>query len=321
MTGQITAQPMLSAIERIGITTAEYADALRGSGHRGIIALDGTLWISHESYSVMRFPIIPQEQVDDTILTNLFWRHHIPIVSYVVEPSKSHPANSLLYLCNAESYRFDDLSKNARRDARLALRQLRFAFVGKESFRDAGYAPFQNTRARIGLNDGSLSQFQKLYHWATNVDGHYVFGAWKDDLLLAYIGFAAVDDWVEINSVCTLDAGKSFCPNDGLIHVLLEELLNRRQFRTVGYGLSSLQDAGAAGGLHHFKTKVGFPALPVYRVFEVHPLLRSIVNGLSLRLVTALVLRHPSNRRLRKAKGAMDLILSARATRDHAAAE
>jgi hypothetical protein len=66
-----------------------------------------------------------------------------------------------------------------------------------------------------------------------------------------------------------------------------------------------VQEDSNAAGLHHFKLKVGFEALPVHRAFVPHPLLRPLVGQASLEAMRFLLRRQPGNRWLKKASGVM----------------
>jgi hypothetical protein len=122
-----------------------------------------------------------------------------------------------------------------------------------------------------------------------------------------------VEDWVEIGGF-SMDDDSRLRANNGLVHLVLTHFLVERGFRTVSYGLSSVQDSGDREGLHRFKLKAGFQAVPVARVFEVHPLLRPFANRLSLRVARLMLRAIPGNRRLRKASGVLSRLIEEQST-------
>ncbi len=133
---------------------------------------------------------------------------------------------------------------------------------------------------------------------------HRVLGAWKDDSLIAFFTVVAVDDWAEIGGHST-NAGLQFRPNNGLVHYILSHLLVENTFAAVSYGYSSVQEGSNAQGLHQFKTRVGFEAIPVHRAFVLHPLLQPFANRLSLAMARRVLKLAPANRILRKACGVL----------------
>jgi hypothetical protein len=121
-----------------------------------------------------------------------------------------------------------------------------------------------------------------------------------------------VDDWVEIEGSFSADDSRTLCPNDGLAHFVLSHFLVTRRFNTVSYGLSSIQEAHQAEGLHNYKKKVGFDAQPVHRAFVLHPLLRPLANPLILRGARMVTKVLPQNRMIKKASGMLMTMLENR---------
>ncbi len=107
-------------------------------------------------------------------------------------------------------------------------------------------------------------------------------------------------------------------PNDSLMYSALYHYLVEKKFDMVSYGLSSLQAESNETGLHAFKTKVGFKAKPVCRVFALHPLMKPFANALTLLLLKIALLFRPGDRRLKKASGMLELILNKRRVTDSA---
>ena len=118
-----------------------------------------------------------------------------------------------------------------------------------------------------------------------------------------------VDDWVEIPASFSLASHLDSRPNDGLVNFVLQHFLVQRGYAVVSYGLSSIEEGAELAGLHAFKTKVGFDAQAVHRIFVIHPLLRPFANRLALWGTRAALRIYPEGRLLRKARGVLANLL------------
>ena len=174
-----------------------------------------------------------------------------------------------------------------------------------------GWPAYRDTRARVGLGDGQQRDFVQRFEQFGRNPAHLLVGAWKGDALAAFMAVAAVDGWVEIQGSFSSNEHLSACPNDGLAHFVLDRFLCRSGFDLVSYGLSSIQVESGRDGLHRYKSKVGFEAIPVHRAFAVHPALKPLANRLSLWGVKRILDRRPAARRVRKAYGVLSEILGA----------
>ena len=92
----------------------------------------------------------------------------------------------------------------------------------------------------------------------------------------------------------------------------LPDYLVIKRYDLVSYGLSSVQAVSTAAGLHEFKTKVGFEAIPVHRAFVAHPLLRLFVNSVAQRCVSSMLMLTPGSRLLKKCEGTLSTMLGRR---------
>jgi hypothetical protein len=237
----------------------------------------------------------------DEIRSNL-WRARAPVATYVRRPDDDHPQNAWLYVCENRDYKLESLEARARRDARRALRELRIEFIDVPTFLDHGVRAFCETRTRVGLSDGTPQVFCKTFGDFGKNPAHKAIGAWAGDVLAAFLTLVVVDDWVDIYPYAS-DEHLRLCPNDGMIHYVLDYFLAQRGFRLVNYGLSSIQEVSKAQGLHAFKKKVGFECRPVHRAFVFHPLLKPLANRGTLWGLRIGRWLRPRSRTLRKAAG------------------
>lgn len=286
------------------VAMSEYARELERSGHRVIMDSSGGCWREGEVGSLIRIPTFDTSPPDPREVRRLLIDGRAAVGSYLVEPDANHPPNALLYLCRDRSYSVDKLPKTVRSNIRKASKFLRFSWLDRDTVLNYGFPAFRDAKLRNNLSDGTPEAFRvRLDRWLDN-PAHHVLGAWKDDALIAFLRVTAVDDWVEFGAY-SANAGLEFRPNNGLIHTLVSHFLTERNFRTVNYGLSSVQEESNAATLHQFKLKIGFEAIPVHRMFVMNPFLRPFANRLSLAVGHGLLKMAPGSRVLKKGVGVL----------------
>lgn len=300
--------PYPIAAASLACTVEAYASALARNGSRILTGLSGTFWVRYESYALMRIPTFVLTPPSPEELQRVLRDGRTAVATYLVAPDQFHPANAWLYVCRNKSYSLENLGVAARRDARRAGRGLRIEFLDWTSVMAHGFTAFSETRTRVGLSDGTVAQFQNRFQRFSRNPFHCAVGAWKGDFLVAFMSLVIVDDWVEVEGSFSADGSRALCPNDGLMHFVLNHFLVKRQFNTVSYGLSSIQDAHQAEGLHTYKKKVGFEPQPVHRAFVLHPFLRPFANPLTLRGAYAVSRVLPQNRLMKKASGVLEAL-------------
>jgi len=262
----------------------------------------GSFWQAFEMNSLTRRPYFVLDVPSDDQIRRALWSARSPVATYVRPPDDSHPQNAWLYVCQNRQYCLEDLGARARRDARRALRELRFEFADPRTLVEHGLHCFCDTRARVGLSDGTLEVFKSTYGRFGGNPADALLVAWKGDSLAAYMALTVVDDWLDIWPYATNEHLRA-CPVNGLIHVALDHFLVKQNYRLINYGLSSIQEVSSAMGLHQFKMKVGFECLPVHRAFVFHPLLKPFVNRAALWGLRACKRLRPGSPALRKAAG------------------
>ena len=295
---------MQLSLEPKSLTANSYLDELLASGTRAVAGSDNTIWISYESFALARYPTYCLAEIEEYEIKRVFRQGKKPILSFSIEPDNRYPANSILYLVQRNSYNLEYLSKNARRDIRIAQRSLKYDFVPQELFINKGYPAFRDTRTRVGLNDGTEENF---LHRCKLMErkGNYIAGAWKDDQLVAYTTLILIDDAVEIEGSFSMDQFLNLCPNDGLMHFVLDYFFTIQRYNLVSYGLSSIQLGHENAGLDKYKKKVGFHALPIHRRFEFHPLFQPFISPYTLVILKLALVLSPKSRILCKAAGVL----------------
>jgi hypothetical protein len=288
---------------------AEYADELARSGVPIVGLTDDDFWMGYESWALMRMPAFSAGEPDRQRLDTILRSTRAIVATYLLDPDADHPANAWLYVCRDPEYSIEKLAPAMRRNVRRGLRELRIAPAAPEDVLADGFQAFTDTRARVGVSDGTHENFIKWFTPKGRYQSHTFLGAWHGRDLVAYLSITSVEDWVEIEGCYSANAALDLRPNDTLMATALNDCLVNRRSRLVSYGLSSIQSESNAEGLHRFKTKVGFDAMPMHRAFVVHPLVRPFVNDLAYRCVHGLLTLRPANRVLKKCDGVLAAVL------------
>jgi hypothetical protein len=291
------------------LSTSAFALELSKTGLKVVPGATGTFWLECDSLAMVRLPYFCVVAPEQGELASLLWTARAAVANYIVEPDKLHPANAWLYVSQASSYSVERLSKAARRDLRRAQRKLRIDFIEWSTLLNHGFPAFSQTFERNGLRYGTFEHFRRGVELCSGNAGRHVIGAWKDDVLVAFMRFMVVDDWVQIEGCCSTNDDRGLCPNDGLVHHLLNYFLVQRRFQLACYGLSSVKLGEGEAGLHTFKKKVGFEAIPVHRTFILHPLIRPFANRLTLRILNTAVRFRSIADRVKKAHGLLACFL------------
>lgn len=289
-------------------------EALTGVGTTTRQAPDGSAWIASERWGLSRFPLLPGPAPGPAVVEALFRSARAAVLDFLLPADHAYEPTASLYLYEGPAYSLDQLTKNGRRDARKALRELRIGWITHEQLLLHGLPAYADCRVRVGLSDGTSDDFQRRFERLRDIPGHHYLGAWKGDELAAFMTVHAVETSASIAAYSN-SAHRGSCPNDGLIHVALHHCINERGLASVSYGLSSVQEQSNAASLHEFKLKAGFRAVPVRRVFRVHPWAAPLVNRGTLATLHALLRVTPRNRFLKKASGVLAQIVSGSSAR------
>lgn len=288
------------------LSMAEYAAELAKNGTRILPGTLGSFWVGHELGAMVRIPTFHLLPPTAGEVRQVLWNGRAAVVSYLLEPNDSHPANACLYICMDHRYALDKLPPAMRRNVRRGSTQLRIAPIAAEQLLAYGAQAFCDTRRRVGLSDGTAEEFHRRFGLRVRCPGHVFFGAWKDDTLAAFLSITEVGDWAEIEGCFSMNSLLGLRPNDALMFYVLSYYLTDGKCRIVHYGLSSIQGESNKAGLHVFKTKVGFEAKRVHRAFIVHPFLRPFVGRAMFGSIKFLLRLLPRHRILKKAEGMLN---------------
>ena len=233
-------------------TGREFIDGYRRFGRRSVDGSNGTYWLQHGRFALMRFPAFALDSPTNRELRRLFRSLRTPIVSYIRPVAPGETFNSFLYI-REKSYSRKTLERKPRQSINRAHKYLRFSYLDWETLTRHGSEVYCNTRSRVGLSDGVESVFRREMTFFSNVPGHTAWGAWKEDRLIAFMIGAEVDDYYTLAMTCSSDDSLKWCPNNALFDGIFDFYLNTRRCRLVSAGLSSLQQGQQWENLHRFK--------------------------------------------------------------------
>ncbi len=266
---------------------ADYARGHAGSGLRIYPGSASTWWLQYEVGALMRFPIFAVHPPGPKELTDLFWKRRAPLLTYLLEPTPARPADALVYVCSDSHYNLKALEHRVQGNVKRGLREFQIRPVKLEEVMRFGERAFIDTGRRHGWTNVTGAHFRSYLGSPATLCGNRFFGAWRENELAAFAGLIEVDDWVEVRVRFSTDASLGLRPNDALLFHILSHYLAEREFRIVSAGTSSVDPAANTPGLHRFKVKLGFQAVPIRRVFCFHPLLRVFDCRASLLLLSA----------------------------------
>jgi len=290
------------------VPVTQLATDLAKTGIRVFHGGPGTFWARFNFGGMMRMPrhhLVPPTSDE---LQQVLWHGPATAASYLLEADEQHPANTWLYLCTDQSYALDKLSGNMRREVSRGLKELTISSLLPDQVLAHGTQAFCDTRRRVGLSDGTPKEFHRRFAAEASLPEAVYLGAWKDNLLAAFLSILDMGDWVEITGCFSMDSLRQYRPNQTLLYSAFSHYLVERRCRMVSGGLSSIQE-DSDDGLHIFKKKVGYEARSVHRAIVLHPLLRPLANRLTLWGVNLTLRLKPEDQPLKKARGILASIL------------
>lgn len=278
-------------------------DYIKSYESKAVNGNSDSCWIIHEKLSAQRFPEFILSKPDHNEISRIFRKLKCLLVSYTLIPNDKSKVNSYLYECRDKSYHIDNLeSSSVRRNIRYGQRNLKYGFTNWDNILKNGLKAFSETRTRVGLSDGNEKYFKERFLEFSKNKYHKVVAAWYQNQMAAFMSLIVLKNFVIIQGTFSTDEFKKYRPNNVLVDFVLNYFLVERHFDRVSYGLSSIQEDSEKEGLHKFKTSVGFEAIPVRRVFILHPLL-SLFQGFIKIFIHLLKFFFPKNRFIRKASG------------------
>lgn len=291
-----------------GLDAATYLADLRRAGIKVVPGSGHRHWMGYYE-SMMRFPRFETGPVAPGELRQVLRASGAKVLSYVLDVGPDRPANAWLYACVDRNFELKRLSSAVQRAVRKGNREFTLGPLSLEQVLAYGEPAFCDSHHRNRIWGATAAQFHRQFRERPVSAAHVYFGAWKGDQLAGFFSVVEVDDWCEIDCSYSRNEYLSLHVNDALMFHVLWHYMRDRQYRLVSFGFSSVERTGKEAGLHRFKTKFRFTAIPVHRTFALHPLLRPLVNRATLAGVTLALKAFPRNRILKKAAGLLRCLL------------
>jgi len=284
------------------VCLSDYVRGLAGAGRRVFPGANSSYWAQYEPGTMVRVPMHCLQPPSARELWRLHWIRLSPLVSFITEPANTAQADSTLYLCRDHAYCLQKLDHAARTNIRRGLRELKIEFLTHEQVLCSGARAFIDNHRKFNPATATAEEFRRQYSGPTGVPGNVFIGAWKDHVLAAFIHVVFVDDWVNISGRCAMDEFLNLRPNETLLYATLAYFLAANRVQVVHAGVNSIDERADAPGLHRFKLKMGFEAVPVHRAFVLHPAIR-LLSRMPAQGVVSLIRRlSPASRRMRLAE-------------------
>src|SRR5690606_13048033 len=289
---------------------SEYISYLRKEGKTVNEGTGSYYWINYEKGAVARGPAFILDMPGKNEVAGILKKMKPIVITYNVDTETFAP-NSFLYVTSDKSYSLEKLDKNGRRFTRIALRNLDFRFVSWDDVLENGFNAYSDTRSRNGLSDGTFRNFTNVFGECKRNPAFKAIGAFlkENNRMCAFLRIIEENDWVEITSSYSETEYLNTCTNNELFNKALNYYLTGNRENVVSYGVSSIQSESKKEGLHGFKDRAGFEAKPIHRIFLLNPKYKLLVNKVSYKGVRLLLKLFPSDRRLKKIEGVMNMVL------------
>jgi len=256
-----------------GGTLREYVEFLRGCGQTCLLSTEGKhAWISEMPGVLERFPGECTDPVNPAELREAFSLRGMRIVNYNRTVDGDHPPTCFDYICRNPEYHIDGLDSNARRDIRRGLRSFVVRLCSWDELAEHGYAPHADTFERHQYAPPPPGGIRRYVEERRGTPFFDIWGAWEGETLAAWLAVIKVDDWAVVHWANSSTAALRNCPNNAMLYVATRRLLVDEKRVFVSYGLSSVQAGPTHLGLHKYKVRMGYEAIPRHRVFVPRPL-------------------------------------------------
>ena len=296
-----------------GGSLAEFVEHLKALGRSAALSPDGKqAFVPGTRGELQRFPLECHDKPDSEFVRSVLGLPGTRLVSYLVPGDDQHVANSVDYVCRVPGYCLDVLRPNTRNNIRRGLRAFTVRLCSWDELAEKGMAAYAETTRRHGYREPDTSQLQGIVRRLRDSGFYDIWGAWHEDELIAWTTVAKIDDWAIIDIARSCDLALKRNANNAVCYEILHRSLAEERRRYVTYGLSSIQVEANTHSLHEYKLRMGFEAVPVCRVFEFHPMFKTVLASPAMSWAwEGLAAMFSSSSQLRKVAG-MSRILSGR---------
>jgi ribosomal protein S18 acetylase RimI-like enzyme len=282
---------------------------LRNHGIMAYFTTANHTWIPFHKWGFLRFPTNDMAPVSRAEEKELFKKARAKILSYAYPVKAGDKANAVLYVCDDKNYDIEKLSPNNRSKVRRGIKRHDVRKVSPTEIAKKGYQPYHDTATRNGVTPISKEEFERKWGKNKMLPSWEIWAAYSGDEIAAMGTVWLCGKYAELFGTSSANAFLKDYPNHALFYTVLKSLIQRDEIESVSYGLSSVQPNSKLNSLHHFKQSVNLRPIPVVRHIKVIPWLRPAINPLSLTILRLLERRVPGSKRIKAARGAMELLV------------
>lgn len=261
-----------------GGTAEDYCQYLKESGQPCHLSRNGDVWFQNSGGELLRFPLPDNLTPPDAQEINNVLKHkRVYIASYICEPTGDRPPNAYLYVCRDSEYDISKQKKNARRDIRKGMRNFQIRLCTWDEIIEKGYAAEVDTQKRHGFVSPSKNEHAKSIQRLQYKDIFEIWGAWSGHNVASWILLCKINDSAEIMKFRSCTDYLVQEPNISLLYCLTKHMLVEEKRLWTCTGLSSIYE-GTRIGLHRFKLRSGYEAIPVRREFVAVSALKPLMK-------------------------------------------
>jgi len=192
--------------------------------------------------------------------------------------------SSYMIVCSDKNYDITSVDpKYARRQTRRGLenfqiRQIDFKELAKHNSINIDTLIRQGRKIGIWTN----KRWKQYCLSADGLCGLEAWGAFHEDILVAFIVAYQMDDYYEILHHSSATQYLQLYPNNALVYYLTKLKLSTDEVNHVSYGPESLD---APASLETFKFRMGFQKQPMKQGIVFHPIIKPFINKFTYNLI------------------------------------
>jgi hypothetical protein len=276
------------------------ATFLERIGHR-VVRSESCCWYQQGWRFFAAFPHSRPISPDPVELRRVFSATRCFGVRYVSRPDDRGRPSYALVLDNP-AYGLDSLSANSRSKVRRGLKECQVRRLDPAFVRIHGRAANEDTLRRIRFAR-DVYDWDRYWDAVAGTPDVEVWGALRDNQLLAYLVAVLVDGCAELLIARSSNDGLRYYPNNALLFTVCRDLLRRSDIDEIVFGLESMEPVV---GVDSFKESMGFARRSIQQRIVFHPLVERIARTrVTGRIARALARRPRASTFWRKLEGVL----------------
>lgn len=240
---------------------------------------EGWAWLRDRRHHMVRYPLTEYREPDPGSVSDLLKRPGVWTAEYLTHPRSSGDADGVHYVANRETFGLDQIRSKRRSRVRKALREFNAGEVHSSQIRRHGFQAHSDTMARHGLRSGGPADFS-VWVWRLQMEGYRFWSAWQSEgQILAWLAVLVTGPDALIPAAKSVSSKLSPSPNEALVYTVASDLFESAAVKRISYGMASIEDSVENNAtLDHFKTEMGFHAVPVVRHMVLPFAVRSAIK-------------------------------------------